>query len=204
MTRRPATLWSPAGGINEAMLGFTVGNDREVDRELLQWDVLGSLGHIEGLRRAVLLTDGEHRRLRAGLRAALQAVADGTLAIGEEHEDAHSAVEMWLTERAGAVGQRLHTGRSRNDQVAVDLRLWMKQGALGLHAAAGECAGALLDFAARHQRILLPGYTHTRRAMPSSIGLWAGAYAEGLLEVMEGLPALWARIDRSPLVSAAG
>lgn len=204
MTRRPATLWSPAGGINEAMLAFTVGNDREVDRELLRWDVVGSLGHVEGLHRAGLLTDGEHRRLRTGLRAALRAVDDGGLVIGEEHEDAHSAVEVWLTGRVGTVGQRLHTGRSRNDQVAVDLRLWMKQWALDLHAAAADCAGALLDFAARHQRVLLPGYTHTRRAMPSSLGLWAGAYAEGLLDVIEGLPALWARIDRSPLGSAAG
>ena len=204
MTRRPATLWSPAGGINEAMLAFTVGNDREVDRELLRWDVVGSLGHVEGLHRAGLLTDGEHRRLRTGLRAALRAVDDGGLVIGEEHEDAHSAVEVWLTGRVGPVGQRLHTGRSRNDQVAVDLRLWMKQWALDLHAAAADCAGALLDFAARHQRVLLPGYTHTRRAMPSSLGLWAGAYAEGLLDVIEGLPALWARIDRSPLGSAAG
>jgi len=202
--RRPTTLWSPAGGIDGAMLRYTVGNDREVDQELLAWDVLGSLGHIEGLRRARLLTDGEHRRLRAGLRAALKAVLDGTLVIGADHEDAHSAVEMWLTDRVGAVGQRLHTGRSRNDQVAVDLRLWMKQSTLALHAAAGACANALLGFAARHQRVVLPGYTHTRRAMPSSVGLWAGAYAEGLIEGMETLPAIWARIDRSPLGSAAG
>jgi len=204
MSRRPATLWSPAGGINEAMLAFTVGNDREVDRELLRWDVLGSLGHVAGLQRARLLTGAEHRRLQAGLRAALRAVDDGSLRIGPEHEDAHSAVEMWLTARVGRVGERLHTGRSRNDQVAVDLRLWMKHAALGLHDAAGRVAGALLDFGARHQRVLLPGYTHTRRAMPSSIGLWAAAYAEGLLEVMEGLPALWRRLDRSPLGSAAG
>jgi len=203
-TRRPATLWSPSVPIDDAMLRYTVGNDREVDRELLPWDVLGSLGHVEGLHRSRLLSDGERRRLRSGLRAAWRAVQDGTLVIGEQHEDAHSAVEVWLTERVGAVGQKLHTGRSRNDQVTVDLRLWLKDRTLALHATAGECVGALVALAARHQRTLLPGYTHTRRAMPSSIGLWAAAYAEGLLDGMESLPALWARIDRSPLGSAAG
>jgi argininosuccinate lyase len=202
--RRPATLWSSPAQLDAAMLEYTVGNDREVDRELLRWDVLGSLGHIEGLRRSRLLTDGEHRRIGAGLRAALRAVGDGTLSIGDHHEDVHSAVEMWLTDRIGPVGQRLHTGRSRNDQVAVDLRLWLKHWTLELHAAAGRCAGELLAMAAAHRRVLLPGYTHTRRAMPSSIALWAGAYAEGLLDGMEALPALWTRIDRSPLGSAAG
>lgn len=200
----PATLWSPAGGVNAQMLAYTIGNDREVDALLLRWDVLGSLGHIEGLRRAGLLSPTEHQKLRAGLRAALQAVDSGTLRIGPEHEDGHSAVEMWLTKKLGTAGQRLHTGRSRNDQVAVDLRLWLKHELLGLHDAVGRCAEALLAFANRHQRILLPGYTHTRRAMPSSLGLWAGAYAEGLLDSLEALPALWRRVDRSPLGSAAG
>jgi len=205
MTARvPRTLWSPAGGIDPAMLVYTVANDREVDAPLLRWDVLGSLGHAAGLHRAGLLSDGEHRRVRAGLRAALRAVREGTLTIGPEHEDAHSAIEIWLTDRAGPVGQRLHTGRSRNDQVAADLRLWMKRELLRVHAGAARCAAGLLEFAAEHRRVLLPGYTHTRRAMPSSIGLWAGAHAEGLLDTLESLPALWARIDRSPLGSAAG
>ncbi|MDZ4675524.1 MAG: argininosuccinate lyase [Gemmatimonadota bacterium] len=202
--RRPDTLWSPSAKVDEAMLRYTVGNDREVDRELLPWDVLGSLGHIDGLQRSRLLSDGEHRRLRSGLRAAWKAVHDGSLVIGQEHEDAHSAVEVWLTNRVGTVGQKLHTGRSRNDQVTVDLRLWLKERVLALHGAAAECAEALVALASAHQRTLMPGYTHTRRAMPSSIGLWAAAYAEGLLDSLESLPGLWARIDRSPLGSAAG
>ena len=201
---RPATLWSPVGGVNAQMLAYTIGNDRDVDALLLRWDVLGSLGHVEGLRRAGLLSPTEHQKLRAGLRAALRAVDSGTLRIGQEHEDGHSAVEMWLTKKWGTTGQRLHTGRSRNDQVAVDLRLWLKHELLGLHDAAGRCVEVLLAWAARHQRVLLPGYTHTRRAMPSSLGLWAGAYAEGLLDSLEALPALWRRVDRSPLGSAAG
>lgn len=202
--RRPATLWSPAGAVDPAMLAYTVGNDREVDRALLSWDILGSLGHVAGLRRAGLLTSTEHRRLVAGLRAALRAADRGQLTIGAGHEDAHSAVEDWLTRRLGTVGQRVHTGRSRNDQVTVDLRLWMKDRALAVHAAAEACVAALLGFAGRHRRILLPGYTHTRRAMPSTLGLWAGAYADGLLDGLESLPPLWRRLDRSPLGSAAG
>jgi argininosuccinate lyase len=186
------------------MLAYTIGNDREVDALLLRWDVVGSLGHVEGLRRAGLLSQTEHQKLRAGLRAALRAVDSGTLRIGQEHEDGHSAVEMWLTKKFGTAGQRLHTGRSRNDQVAVDLRLWLKTELLGLHETAGRCVEALLAWAGRHHRVLLPGYTHSRRAMPSSLGLWAGAYAEGLLDSLEGLPTLWRRVDRSPLGSAAG
>jgi argininosuccinate lyase len=202
--RKPRTLWSPSGTVDATMLAFTIGNDREVDARLLRWDVIGSLGHIEGLRRARLLSPAEFQRLRTGLRAALRAVDAGTLVIGPEHEDGHSAVEDWLTRRLGQAGQRLHTGRSRNDQVAVDLRLWLKDELLGVHDAAARTVAALAAFARRHQRILLPGYTHTRRAMPSSLGLWAGAYAEGLLDGLESLPALWARVDRSPLGSAAG
>jgi argininosuccinate lyase len=105
---------------------------------------------------------------------------------------------------SGAGGTWLHTGRSRNDQVATDLRLYLKDRLLALHAGALDAAGALLSFAARHHSILWPGYTHQRRAMPSSVGLWAAGYAEGLLDTAEELPRLWARVDRSPLGSAAG
>jgi argininosuccinate lyase len=133
---------------------------------------------------------------RVELRAAVQSFA--------EHEDAHSAVEVWLTGKVGVVGERLHTGRSRNDQDTVDLRFWLNERVLALHAAAGACVEGLIGFAGRNRRALLPGYTHPRRAMPSSIGLWAAAYAEGLLDGMESLPALWRRLDRSPLGSAAG
>ena len=110
----------------------------------------------------------------------------------------------WLTRRLPGLGERLHTGRSRNDQVACDLRLYLKDRLLALHAGALELSLALLAFAARHQRVLWPGYTHQRRAMPSSVGLWAGAYAEGLLDTVESLEDLWPRLDRSPLGSAAG
>lgn len=199
-----STLWSPAAVTDRMTLDYTVGEDRVWDARLLRWDVLGSLGHVEGLRASRLLSPTEYRRLRAGLRAALRAVEAGTLRIGQRHEDAHSAVEMWLTGRWRDAGERLHTGRSRNDQVTCDIRLYLKSTLLELHAGALALAEALVAFGARHRRTLLPGYTHQRRAMPSSIALWAGAYAEGLLDTVESLPALWARVDRSPLGSAAG
>lgn len=207
MTRRrpvPRTLWTAAEDTDRLMLDYTVGEDRLWDMRLLPWDVYGSLGHAAGLRASGLLTPGAYARLRAGLRRALRAVEDGALVVDLVHEDAHSAVEDWLTQRHGIAGEQLHTGRSRNDQVACDLRLFLKQHLLDLHESACDLAEGLLGFAARHRGRLWPGYTHTRRAMPSSVGLWSAAYAEGLLDTIESLPALWARVDRSPLGSAAG
>ncbi len=203
--RPPQTLWvSNPASLDRQMLEYTVGDDRIWDSRLLTWDVLGSLGHVEGLKAAGLIRVKEHARMRAGLRAALEAIDRGTLQIGLEHEDVHSAVEDWLTDRIGDDGARLHTGRSRNDQVACDIRLYLKHALLNLHAEGLAFAQALSRFAARHKTALWPGYTHLRRAMPSSAGLWAGAFAEGVMDVLDTLPALWNRVDRSPLGSAAG
>ena len=202
--RRPSTLWSPAATPDRVMFAYTAGDDRAWDARLLRWDVLGSLGHVEGLRASRLLTATEHARLRAGLRAALVEVEAGRLRVSPRQEDVHTAIEAWLTRRLPGVGERLHTGRSRNDQVATDLRLFLKDRLLALHAGALELAEALLAFAARHRTVLWPGYTHQRRAMPSSVGLWAGAYAEGVLDTAEALAGLWGAVDRSPLGSAAG
>jgi argininosuccinate lyase len=201
---KSATLWSPGARIDAKMLAYTVGDDHQWDTRLLPWDVLGSLGHVQGLRAAGLLSPAEHRRLRSGLRAALAAVRRGTLRIRPRDEDVHTAVELWLVRRVGPTGLRLHTGRSRNDQIACDLRLYLKDALLRIHDTGGQLAGVLLEFAARHRAALWPGYTHQRRAMPSSAGLWAAAFAEGVLDTLESLPALWARVDRCPLGSAAG
>ena len=203
-TVRSATLWLQDQDLDPRALALTVGDDRYWDSHLIRFDVLGSLGHVEGLRASGLLSVREHAALRAGLRAALAAVERGRLVIGPEQEDAHSAVEAWLIRRLGATGERLHTGRSRNDQIACDLRLVLKDRLSMTAYGALSVAGGLLHFAARHRRALWPGYTHTRKAMPSSAGLWAGAIAEGLLDTLETLPALWAQVDRSPLGSAAG
>ena len=202
---KPRTLWSPAAStVDELMLSYTVGDDRHWDARLLPWDVLGSLGHVEELKASKLLSAGEYRELRSGLRAGLAAVRQGRLKISARHEDAHSAVEDWLTRRLGRTGERLHTGRSRNDQIACDLRLYLKASLLDVHDQAAGLAQTLTDFARKNRDALWPGYTHQRRAMPSSAGLWAAAFAEGLLDTLESLPALWARVDRCPLGSAAG
>ena len=202
MTAR--TLWGTGKGLDRRLFDHTAGEDHLWDARLLRWDVLGSLGHIEGLRAAGLLGAREHARLRQGLRRALAAVDAGRLVLREDQEDVHTAVEDWLTRRLPGVGERLHTGRSRNDQVACDLRLYLKDRLLALHALGLDVAEALLTFARRHQRVLWPGYTHQRQAMPSSVGLWGGAYAEGILDTVESIAMVWALVDRSPLGSAAG
>jgi argininosuccinate lyase len=204
MPPRTATLWTPSAEPDALMFAYTAGDDRPWDARLLRWDVLGSLGHVDGLRAARLLTPSEHARLRAGLRAALAEVDAGRLRVSPEQEDVHTAVEGWLTNRLPGLGERLHTGRSRNDQVATDLRLLLKDRLLTIHGRAVGLAEALTAFAARHRRVLWPGYTHQRRAMPSSVGLWAAAYGEGLLDTVESIAGLWPLVDRSPLGSAAG
>ena len=198
------TLWGAGTSPDRRLLDATAGEDRPWDARLLRWDVLGSLGHVEGLRASRLLSASEHTRLRGGLRRALAAVEQGRLRLAPTHEDVHTAVEDWLTRRLPGLGERLHTGRSRNDQVACDLRLLLKDRLLTLADSALALVEALIGFAGEHRSVLLPGYTHQRRAMPSSLGLWAGAYAEGVLDTVEALDSLWRRVDRSPLGSAAG
>ena len=200
---RTTTLWSSAAP-DQRLFEYTTGDDRAWDARLLTWDVLGSLGHIEGLRAARLITPAEYSEMRRGLREVFVATSRGALTLDHRHEDVHTAVEYWLTSRAPGSGERLHTGRSRNDQVACDLRLYLKNELLDLHTAATGLSRVLLNFAHLHRSVLWPGYTHGRKAMPSSVGLWAGAFAEGLVDTLESLPAVWARVDRSPLGSAAG
>jgi argininosuccinate lyase len=201
---RPETLWTARPRLDRRMLEYTIGEDRTWDGRILRWDVLGSLGHVEGLRASRLITAADYRRLRGGLRAALAAVDASRLTIGPQHEDAHSAVEAWLTRREPGAGERVHTGRSRNDQIACDLRLYLKDRLLAIHGSALDLVLALLAFARRYRTALWPGYTHQRRAMPSSAGLWAAGYAAGLLDSVESLAGVWPMLDRSPLGSAAG
>ena len=202
--KRPETLWSPGNAPDQQMLAYTVGDDREVDTRLLRWDVLGSLGHVEALARGGVITTRERATMRRALKAALAAVEQGALRIEAAHEDGHSAVEFWLTRHHGDVGERIHAGRSRNDQVTLDLRLFQKDAALALHRGMIAVATALLEFAGRHRRVIWPGYTHQRIAMPSSAGAWAAGYAEQLLDSADAVIGIWPRIDRSPLGSAAG
>ena len=198
------TLWGAGTSPDRRLLEHTAAEDRPWDARLLPWDILGSLGHVEGLRASGLLAPSDYTRLRRGLRQALAASNQGKLRLGSAHEDVHTATEDWLTRRYPGSGERLHTGRSRNDQVALDLRLYVKDRVLTLHTSALAVVATLLELARRHATVVWPGYTHQRRAMPSSVGLWAGAYAEGLLDTVEAVDTLWRQLDRSPLGSAAG
>ena len=204
-SRSEATaLWGAGSGPRADVLRYTAGDDARWDARLVRWDVLGSLGHVEGLAASGLLSRSAERRLRRALRDALRAADRGRLRVGAKHEDAHTAVELWITKRLGEDGARLHTGRSRNDQVACDLRLYLKDQLLTLHGDTSDLVRVLLAFASKHRKALWPGYTHGRRAMPSSAGAWAAAFADGLVVTLAGLPAVWERVDRSPLGSGAG
>jgi argininosuccinate lyase len=140
---RRTTLWSSATP-DERVFQYTTGDDRSWDARLLPWDVLGSLGHIEGLRAARLINGAEYTELRRGLREIFSATSRGRLQLDHRHEDVHTAVEYWLTNRAPGTGERLHTGRSRNDQVACDIRLYLKNELLTVHRAALALADALV------------------------------------------------------------
>ncbi len=198
------TLWGGPAGVDQAVFDYTAGPDRPWDARLLRWDILGSLGHAEGLYASSLLSLTDYRRLQRGLRSALREAERGRLRLGRRDEDVHTLVEGWLTRKAGEAGQRLHTGRSRNDQIACDIRLYLKDALLRLHERTAALTEVLLAFARRERASLWPGYTHLRRAMPSSAGAWAAGYAEGLLDTLEQLPAVYQQADRSPLGSAAG
>src|SRR5215210_1042961 len=158
------TLWNSAVP-DHRLFEYTTGDDRPWDARLLTWDVLGSLGHIEGLRAARLITPAQYIKMRQGLREVFVATSRGALTLDHRHEDVHTAVEYWLTSRTPGAGERLHTGRSRNDQVACDLRLYLKNELLDLHTAAIALATVLLNFAGLHRTVLWPGYTHGRKAM---------------------------------------
>ena len=143
----PTTLWVSSNALDRQMLDYTAAEDRLWDGRLIAWDILGSLGHVEGLQASKLLSRTEYLKLRAGLRLALREVEAGRLAVTPEHEDVHTCVEDWLVRRTGTAGERLHTGRSRNDQVACDLRLYLKDRLLLLSGDALDLAESLLGFA---------------------------------------------------------
>ena len=198
------TLWSGGDRLIEQARTYTVGDDLVWDARLLEWDILGTLGHLAALEGGALVGARDAARLRAALRRLLADARRGRLAITDADEDVHTAVEHALVARLGALGETIHTGRSRNDQVAVDLRLYLKDALLSLAGTALDAAAALAAFARRHRRVVLPGYTHQRRAMPSTLGLWAAGYAESLLDDLGPLSAALELVDRSPLGSAAG
>ena len=198
------TLWSKGLPLDAAIHRFTVGDDPWVDLALAPHDALGSAAHARMLARVGLLPEPDMRALVSALHALHNEARAGAFTIRPEQEDGHTALEAALVERVGEPGRRIHLGRSRNDQVQLALRLMLREEVLKLGAQTVELAGAFLDFAQANAAVPMPGYTHMRRAMPSTFGLWGAAFAEGLLEELEALRGLWARLDRSPLGAAAG
>ncbi|MBE3123337.1 MAG: argininosuccinate lyase [Planctomycetes bacterium] len=198
-----AKLWDKGYAIDPEIERFTVGEDYLLDAALVRADCLGSAAHATMLARIGVLTAKERDRILAGLRAILKDADEGRFAVRPEQEDVHTAVEERLTADLGDLGKKLHTGRSRNDQVLVDLRLYGKE---RLHAVAERAIAlvrALTALAREHALVPMPGRTHMQIAMPSSVGLWAGAYAESLLDDLELLKAAHAVTDQSPLGSGA-
>ncbi|MDR2814470.1 MAG: argininosuccinate lyase [Prevotellaceae bacterium] len=197
-------LWSKGVEPNELVEKFTVGKDRELDLQLARHDVAGSVAHIKMLQSIGLLTPAELSALLGGLEQIGREIAAGQFAIAPGVEDVHSQVEMLLTQRLGEVGKKIHAGRSRNDQVLVDLKLFFREEIGHIAQAVQALFETLAALSEKHKDVLMPGYTHLQIAMPSSFGLWFGAYAESLADDALLLAAAYKIANQNPLGSAAG
>lgn len=197
-------LWEKNTEVNPEIERFTVGRDRELDLLLARYDVLGSLAHSTMLQSIGMLTTDEMKSLHNELRNIYSTIEKGDFIIEEGVEDVHSQVELMLTRTLGDTGKKIHSGRSRNDQVLVDLKLFTRHELQCVCEAVKELFDALIAQSERHKDVLMPGYTHLQVAMPSSFGLWFGAYAESLADDMLFLQAAYRMCNRNPLGSAAG
>ena len=197
-------LWEKNVQVDQEVDRFTVGKDREMDLYLAKYDVLGSMAHITMLERIGLLTADELQTLLAALREIYKVADRGEFVIEEGIEDVHSQVELMLTRSLGDMGKKIHSGRSRNDQVLLDLKLFTRAQIQELVAAVTDLFEVLIAQSNRYQAVLMPGYTHLQVAMPSSFGLWFGAYAESLVDDLQLLQAAYRVCNRNPLGSAAG
>ena len=197
-------LWEKNIDVNPEIERFTVGRDRELDLMLARYDVLGSIAHSTMLESIGMLTKEEMESLHGELRNIYATIEKGEFVIEEGVEDVHSQVELMLTRCLGDTGKKIHSGRSRNDQVLVDLKLFTRHELQEVCTAVKELFDALIEQSEKHKDVLMPGYTHLQVAMPSSFGLWFGAYAEGLADDMLFLQAAYRMCNRNPLGSAAG
>ena len=197
-------LWDKGFEPDTMIEEYTVGQDRELDLRLARYDVEGSLAHIAMLEKIGLLTADELRRLTDGLHEIAAEIEAGRFEIEPDTEDVHSEVELLLTRRLGDVGKKIHSGRSRNDQVLVDLKLFLRDELQGIARDVRTLFDRLQEQSERYREVLMPGYTHLQIAMPSSFGLWFGAYAETLVDDMRMLAAAWHIANQNPLGSAAG
>ncbi len=199
-----AKIWNKGFDADKLVENFTVGKDREFDLRLAKYDIIGSMAHIKMLVKIGLLEEAEEKTLRAELQNILNEVEKGDFRLDADAEDIHSQIEAMLTEQLGEMGKKIHSGRSRNDQVLVDLKLFFKDEIRKIKADALQLFELLQSLSEQHKSVLLPGYTHGQIAMPSSFGLWFGAYAETLVDDMHTLVAAWNVANQNPLGSAAG
>ena len=197
-------LWQKNIGSTKEVETFTVGKDRELDLYLAPFDVLGSLAHIKMLQTIDLLTADELKVLQQGLKDIYEDIQKGNFVLDDGVEDVHSQVEFILTKKFGDTGKKIHSARSRNDQVLVDLKLFLRSEIQQLVGEIKEFFSLLIEQSEAYKNYLYPGYTHLQLAMPSSFGLWFGAYAESLADDMITLNAAWQIVNKNPLGSAAG
>jgi argininosuccinate lyase len=198
-------LWSKEGTATSALIEtFTVGRDKDFDVLLAEYDVLGSLAHTEMLESVGLLSKEDLALIQKGLQQILAEIREGSFTIDKDVEDVHSQVEGLLTQRIGEAGKKIHSGRSRNDQVAVDIKLYLRARVLALKEEVSVLFDQLIALSEKYRDRLLPGYTHLQIAMPSSFGLWFGAYAESLVDDLELLAAAYQVANKNPLGSGAG
>jgi argininosuccinate lyase len=197
-------LWEKGVSVNREIEEFTIGKDPEMDLYLARYDVLGTLAHAEMLQSIGILNEKERNDLRAALSHIMKLVDEGKFRIEAGVEDVHSQVEKSLTERLGDTGKKVHTGRSRNDQVAVDLHMFLREEIRRTVLAAGDLFSALMLLARDYRELLLPGYTHFQVAMPASFGMWFSSFAEDLTDDMILLQGAFRVASQNPLGAAAG
>jgi argininosuccinate lyase len=199
-----STLWNKGTSATELVDNFTVGNDRILDMRLAKYDVMGSKAHIKMLESIGLLESEELVVLTEALDKILAEIEAGDFILEDEVEDIHSQVEMLLTRRLGDIGKKIHSGRSRNDQVLVDVKLFLRDEVLAVRDEELALFHLLQELSEKHKNVILPGYTHGQVAMPSSFGMWFGAYAETLVDDMHILSGAYKVVNQNPLGSAAG
>jgi argininosuccinate lyase len=197
-------LWQKTTNVNKLVENFTVGRDRELDRQMAAFDVLGSLAHTTMLQSIGLMDTADLVLVQQELKSIYADIENNNFEIEADVEDVHSQVEMLLTRRIGDAGKKIHSGRSRNDQVLVDLKLFFRHQLQQVVIETDTLFRQLITLSELHKGVLLPGYTHLQVAMPSSFGLWFGAYAEGLVDDLEMVLAAWKITNKNPLGSAAG
>lgn len=197
-------LWQKNTDVNKLVENFTVGHDRNFDEEMAAFDVLGSLAHTRMLESAGLMSAEDLQSVQRELKKLYSEIGAGNFSIAAGVEDVHSQVELLLTERIGDAGKKIHSGRSRNDQVLVDLKLFFRHRLQQVVQETEKLFRLLIGLSEKHRDVLLPGYTHLQIAMPSSFGLWFGAYAESLTDDLELVLAAWKITNKNPLGSAAG